>query len=387
MSSETSILFTGDYHTYGPFDQYVVRHPDHEVFSSEVANVVRACDLSVFNMEDPVCDDKNSLCLRTGLHGVGSKESLFAINRAGFKLATLATNHSFDACDKGVLDTLKYCTMQGIETVGSGLSLEEARKPYYKEIKGHRITILNYSRYEFNTATEDHGGANPLDVISNAEDIRAAKKVSDFVFVVVHEGVDLYELPYPVLRKQMRFYAEMGADAIILHHARLFSGYEVYGGVPIFYGLGNLVHLCKRKTEHTGLMIRFRIADTVLTWDILPIAFDPERVLVTLPPSALNRKILDEVDERSNIIKNDQLLDQQWKDHVNRLRGRYLVLLAGCSLLILRVVRTLRLTAILEKYLIWRHRNFINMNKLFTCQAHNEMVLTILSQLIRRGSK
>lgn len=38
-----------------------------------------------------------------------------------------------------------------------------------------------------------------------------------------------------------RYFIEIGADAVINHHQHCYSGYEIYKGCPIVFGLGNFL--------------------------------------------------------------------------------------------------------------------------------------------------
>src|ERR1019366_5476626 len=70
-------------------------------------------------------------------------------------------------------------------------------------------------------------------------DILEARKVGDRVLVVLHGGNEYFPLPRPGLRKELRFLAENGADAIVMHHSHVPAAYEIWKKIPIFYGLGN----------------------------------------------------------------------------------------------------------------------------------------------------
>jgi poly-gamma-glutamate synthesis protein (capsule biosynthesis protein) len=383
-----SIIFSGDYHTYGDYDVFLKKNPDHNAFSDvDLKKEISNCDLSVFNLENPISDSADR-CEKFGPYGVGSENSLSSVCSAGFNLATFATNHTYDAKDAGIKDTLQSCLNYGIDTVGAGLNIIDARKILYKDISGNRIATLNFSRKEFNVASKDYGGANPLDVINNSIDIKSAKKNSDFVFVVIHDGVELSHLPYPSLVKQARFYSDMGADAIIIHHSRYISGYEVYNRTPIFYGLGNLLHLSGDLEEDIGLLIKFNIdKNKKLTYDLLPIQLDKKKVQVTLSTGSDKRKILENIEYWSSIIKNDEKLESAWLDYVLTKKNLYLSILLYRSTLLFRIVEKLKLQYLLGKLLLFNKRKYLLIWNIFRCEVHNETVSTLLNEILNKSRK
>jgi poly-gamma-glutamate capsule biosynthesis protein CapA/YwtB (metallophosphatase superfamily) len=379
-----TLLFSGDYHIYGCFDKIIRANPTHKVFSKSLNNLVQESDLAVFNLEDPITSNRTGI-LKHGPHGVGSIESLLPIKEAGFLLATFATNHTYDMGDQGIIDTLDACKKYNIEVVGAGLTKENARKSYYKNLGEQYVAILNFSRVEYNAVSNTHGGANPLNIIDNTRDIIEAKKIADLVFVVVHEGADVFHLPYPELVKQMRFYAAMGADAIILHHSRIFSGYEIYKNTPIFYGLGNLLHLTKNKDEHTGLMVRFAVnSNKQLDFEILPVELDADKIHVSLCMGTKKQQTLNKVEQLSAIIKDEQKLRREWDNHVNQNKAIYLSILAGHPRLFYRIAKKAGFIGLYKKLLLLNKKKYLSVWNILKCQAHREAASKVFEDIFER---
>ncbi|MBC2704229.1 CapA family protein [Desulfobacula sp.] len=388
MSKNTkTIVFTGDYHIYGPYDKFIKMYPDHQVFCDDIKDLVSKSDFNVFNLEDPITNS-NDGCIKFGPYGVGSKESLVPVKKVGFGMATFATNHTYDMKDEGIKDTFFACKQYGIDVTGAGLTREEAKRVYYKKVGRHNIAILNFSRSEFNAVTCDHGGSNPLDVVQNSRDIIAAKKNADFVFVAVHEGVDVFHLPYPRLVDQMRFYADMGADAIILHHSRIISGYEIYNKVPIFYGLGNLLHLSKNPAEHKGLLVKFSInGKGVLDFEIIPIELDPKKVFVSVCNGDKKNKLIQEVERLSLIIQDQDKLNAEWQKFVLTRKAQYLSIMAGHPRIIPRVTKKIGLNSVYEKILLLNKKKYLAKWNIMKCQAHYEAADYILGEIFKESTK
>lgn len=391
MNNRTShpidIIFAGDYHTYGPFDAFIRQKPHHALFSKDLAGLVSSSDLSIFNLEDPITETKQG-AIKAGPYGVGSEESLLPISKAGFRLATFATNHTYDMKDKGIEDTIAYCRKHNIAVTGAGIDYENARKPYYTTIKNTKIAILNFARTEFNTANQDHGGANPLNTIDNVNDIKDAKQKADFVIVVVHEGVDVFNLPYPGLVKQMRFYVDMGADAIVLHHSRIISGYEVHNDTPIFYGIGNLLHLSKNQHEHKGLLVKLVLQENKkIEFDLVPVKLNPQTVHVSLSESKEKEQTLQEVNRLSAIIQSDDRLQTEWENHVRSKKALYLSVLQGHPRIFYRVAKKLKLLTWYERLLMINKKKYLAKWNIIKCSAHFEALNAVLNDIFKEKTK
>ena len=388
-NDNVSLLFAGDYHIYGnyrkvkgKFDRFIKENPNHELFDEELIYIIQNSDLSVFNLEDPISKKKKGI-RKNGPHGVGSEESLYPIEKAGFNLATFATNHTYDMGNEGITETVKACSKFSIDITGCGLNKKEARNIYYKTIKNIRIAILNFSRIEFNIVSEKHGGANPLDTIDNLRDIVEAKKNADFLFVIVHEGLDVFQLPYPKLVKQMRFYADMGADAIILHHSRVISGYEIYHETPIFYGIGNLLHYSENPIEHEGLLLKFELRKgRNIDFDIKPVIFDNEQIKVSLLKGKEENDVLERIETLSSYIGNKDLLQNKWDELLETKSTEYLSIMFGYPRLIYRIFKKCKLLPLYELLIKKKEKQYLAMLNILRCQTHLENTKAIIEKMI-----
>jgi hypothetical protein len=187
---------------------------------------------------------------------------------AGFHLVTNASNHCFDYGPESLLESIEVLRRNGIEVVGVGKDLEEARRPAIIERKGTRIAFLDYNsvlpdEYE---AREQKAGCAPIrvgtyyeaqeyqagtppkvvtipreeDVAAMEEDIRAAKARANIVVMSIHWGIHhipgmLADYQFTVGHRAI----DAGADLILGTHAHLIKGIEVYKGKAIFFSLGN----------------------------------------------------------------------------------------------------------------------------------------------------
>lgn len=212
---------------------------DFATVLGEVKPILESADYSIVNFECAVTSGVEKPIEKIGPNLQCSKRGMEAVKWSGFDCVTLANNHFYDFGNDGVEKTLEACKEYGIDIVGGGMNLQEASRILYKEIAGQTLAIINCCEHEFSIATDNSGGSNPLNPIQQFYDIRKARESADYVLVIVHGGHEMYQLPSPRMQETYRFFVDAGADAVVNHHQHCFSGYEMYNGKPIFYGLGN----------------------------------------------------------------------------------------------------------------------------------------------------
>lgn len=192
------------------------------------------------------------------------------LKRAGFGVMSGAGNHVMDWGFQGFYDTLDHMKAAGVDLVGAGRDLEEARKPVIRTLDdGTRIGFLAYCSIlpQDYWALTDRPGANPMRAITAApciehdqpgtpvriftwphiddlsrmlEDIRALRPQVDILIVSQHWGIHFTPAVLADYQRIVAHYAlDEGADAVIGHHTHILKGIEVYKGKPIFYSLAN----------------------------------------------------------------------------------------------------------------------------------------------------
>jgi len=88
----------------------------------------------------------------------------------------MANNHILDYGEEGLKDTLKAVQSRNLDWVGIGANAEEARRIFYKEIKGRKVAFIAVCEKEFSGATINSAGANLFDSFDTIDDIEEAKK-------------------------------------------------------------------------------------------------------------------------------------------------------------------------------------------------------------------
>lgn len=356
-------------------------------FLSEVRPIINSVDYAIVNLECPIVLRDAKPIDKTGPNIRAHEKLLECILDNGFKCVTLANNHFRDYGQIGVEDTLNSCQSYGIDSVGGGRTLQEAEKILYKNIDGKRLAIINVCESEWSIASEDYGGAAPLNPVRNFYAIQEARKQADSLIVIVHGGVEHYQYPTPRMIETYRFFIDAGADAVINHHQHCFSGYEVYNRKPIIYGLGNFCFDQKDQKEciawNEGYMLVLQINDDCVKFEVIPYTQcvnNPNVSLLTSDETIeFNKKIAD----INNTIASQDLILKEFDNLLNDIADYRLSELEPFDN---KYIRALQRRGILKSFL--SNRTLRNLNNIISCDSHREIILRLLHKLlIRNASK
>lgn len=317
------IIIAGD---FVPRDRVaqLLDNNQYEIVLGEVRSVIQGADYSVVNLECPISDNRSLLPIRkVGPNLLYSNKGVEAIKWAGFNCVTLANNHICDFGNEGVKNTLNSLKDHNMDFVGGGMNITEASRTFYKTIKGQRLAIINCCEHEFSIATDSTAGSNPLNAIQQYYAIYEAKSNADKVLVIVHGGHEHFQLPSPRMVETYRFFIDAGADAVVNHHQHCYSGYEVYKGKPIIYGLGNFCfdNPSKRSGIWTeGYMASIDFSGNNPSFDIHPYrqcAAEPRIEL--LPKDAFNEQL----DSLNKTISDKMALKEQLNKYYTSCETQY----------------------------------------------------------------
>lgn len=378
------VLICGDYIVYG--DSY----PRSTNPFGEFQEIIKGSDFSIYNQEFPVTTSTEIYSTKKyGLTSATDPKAIQPISEAGFTHASLANNHIFNRGKYGLSDTISNLKKARIKTFGAGTTMAEANAILYEERDNKKIAFLNYAENEFNCATKTHGGANPFDVVTITNQIIEAKKKADFVFLIIHGGIDFCEIPSPRMVKTYRFFADMGASAIIGHHTHVVSGYEVYNSVPIFYGIGNfipgkiVVEGCKY-----SFPVRFELLnDGKLTYDGYPLKYDVKQQQIEILKGTEKADFLERQKEISSLLSDLDKLEKTLKsDYLTAGKeSYYYTLFTRSNYFLFKLLRKLKLTKLYHRYIRRKMRlntkNSISWN-LNRCETHRDVLDLIYSKHI-----
>jgi Bacterial capsule synthesis protein PGA_cap len=237
-----------------------------------LAPTFRAADLVFVNCEGALSDHARQV-------GLNRTPEKFAktMRSSGISLVNLANNHTFDAEERGFLDTLRALSSAGISHVGGGRDLAEARKPVILARNGIKLGFLGYAQFsnmgESAFAAAGRPGIAPMDPFLMREDIRRLRPLVDYVVVAIHWATNRRYDISPENRKFAHDLIDAGADIILGHHPPHPKGIEVYHGKVILYAPSNILRGHTNLNSDDGYLARFTIGEkSVEKVEVLPIA-------------------------------------------------------------------------------------------------------------------
>ena len=287
----------------------------------EVKPIIQGVDYAIVNFESPVVMREAQPIDKTGPNLHCTEKAMECVAQAGFKCVTLANNHFRDFGQIGVEDTIDACGKYHIDYVGGGRTLANASRVLYKEINGQILAIVNCCEHEWSISTSGYGGSNPLDIVAISQSIKEARRQANYVLVIVHGGTEGYNLPTPRMKSTYRFFVEQGADAVVNHHQHCYSGYEVYQGKPIFYGLGNFCFdkpvARNDKLWEEGYLVELQLTEEIgfRLFPYMQCTEEHPKVELKTDMSEFN----DSLYRLNSIIANDKDLEKQFE--ILALRG------------------------------------------------------------------
>ncbi|WP_321332887.1 CapA family protein [uncultured Bacteroides sp.] len=375
------ILFSGDFISYPELDAYCTNNPNRENIFGDLVADIKKTDYAGINIEFPITKNKKVI-QKIGPALKGHELPLTDVEKAGFNIAYMANNHTLDFGTEGLQDTASTLINHKLNIVGIGNNRDEAREGLRLDKNGVSVTILNFAENEFSIATETSPGANGLDIIDNINDIKKARQDSNHVFVVIHCGQDFNLYPPAFLIKQLRFYAENGASAIICHHSHYIAGYENWKGVPIFYGLGSVVYPKIYENERNKTVVPiFDINKESLSYTYKLMYFEIDSMrLIEVKDTKYDFSV--QFEKLSYLIANDLKINQElWYKKLSKLeRYRYISLILGYNQWIFRILKRLKCLVFFDLvFKQQRSRRLVLLN-LLRREVHREALLEILKR-------
>ena len=179
---------------------------------------------------------------------------------AGFNMVSLATNHTMDKGEQGVINSVNYWkTKENIDYSGQWLSQEERDKPIIYEKNNIKYAFFSYTTWT--NGLETPAGKEYLNnVYSNEKALNDISKVRDqvdFVIVAMHWGTE-YSLDVSDSQTEIANYlSSIGVDLIIGAHPHVVEPVEYIndGKTFVIYSLGNFISDQEGNERLTGLMM------------------------------------------------------------------------------------------------------------------------------------
>ena len=179
---------------------------------------------------------------------------------AGFDIVSLATNHTMDKGEKGVLRSVAYWKKHPeIITSGQWSSQEERDKVRIYEKNNIKYAFFSYTMW--NNGLPTPYGKDYLNNEYSQEkakaDIEKVRDQVDVVMVAMHWGTE-YSLGVSYEQdRETKFLSELGVDIIIGAHPHVVEPVEYVnnGKTLVIYSLGNVISDQDGTERLTGLMM------------------------------------------------------------------------------------------------------------------------------------
>lgn len=372
-----NILISGDFCPIGKIEELCLKG-DYPLVFNDFIQYLKESDFNVTNLECPLINNDNPIN-KFGPLIRANRKTVDLLKYGNFNLVTLANNHIMDHGSDGLYSTIDTLTENGIDFVGVGETLREAKKPYFKTIKGKTLSFLNFAENEFSTTHGLNPGANPISLATNFMDIKTAKESSNYVIVIVHGGNEMYQLPSPRFKETLRFYVEAGANAVIAHHTHCFSGYEIYKNAPIVYGLGNFLFDRNRRNDQLwtiGIVANLMISEDNISLKIIPYSQNKgNKDGINLLNNSENKAFTEKINELNTIIQDDEKLQKEFLKFINLKKRQYFHFLEPYTN---RILHGLYGKGIIPS-LINKKKRMLYLN-LIRCESHRDIILELLKK-------
>lgn len=339
MKTNTSLAFTGDI----GFDRYMYgKWEDDNLIADSVLNFLHSADHVIANVEGPVAPVKQNTTkdgVQQLLHTI-EPDAVKVLNNMHADIWNICNNHIMDAKEYGIRSTLDIAKENGVQTIGAGMNIDEARKPVIlDEAGGIGMFGVGYQRACRKADVDKPGCYSWSDLDEIQETINDIKSKCRWCVVVAHAGEEFTPLPSPYTRERYHRYLEMGADIVVAHHPHVPMNYETVGDKVIFYSLGNFIfdtdYQRSQFNTELGLLVKINFTEDSFTWEPMGLRIErgSERIVEAPLPriftdvqedeykllAPLSAKVLVAATKRQMTYLHPEefknATEEQWKEH------------------------------------------------------------------------
>lgn len=187
---------------------------------------------------------------------------------AGFNLVSLATNHTMDKNEQGVINSKKYwSTKTNVLTAGSYTSFEDRDTVRILEKNGIKYAFFSYTMWNNGLATpkgKEYLNNEYTPELAKA-DIERVKGKCDLIIVAMHWGTE-YSMGVSDKQEEVANYlSSLGVNIIIGAHPHVVEPIEYInnGKTLVIYSLGNFISDQVGIERLTGLMVTLNVKKVV----------------------------------------------------------------------------------------------------------------------------
>lgn len=239
----TSIVMTG-VTAMGRFTAQAIDDSGDPAFPARVvAPILSQADITHVSNEIPFVDNCPPNLVHDSIRLCSKSANIETFKALGVDIVGLTGNHAGDFGYDNYVKTLELYTANGMKYYAGGRDATEARKPLIVESNGNKIAFLGANSFgpQSYWATASKPGTNGYDAEKMKQDIAAARKQADLVFVE-YQADEVYSYtPDATNVKIFRRTLTDGADVVtgVQNHHPASVEFQDGGKREILYGLGN----------------------------------------------------------------------------------------------------------------------------------------------------
>ena len=266
---KTNLVMVGDALIHGIVYQTAHRYANYNGYDFKpmlkyTKEIVKDYDLAYYNQETILGGEE--LGLSTYPQFNSPYEVGDAFLDAGFNLVSLATNHTIDRGEKGVLNSRNYWNTKKEQALarGSYSSFDERDEVIIKESKGIKYGFLSYTTYT-NGLIVPKGKEYLVNVYDKdliKKEIESYRDKVDLLIVAMHWGEEYMTYPVNSQKEIAKYLSSLGVDLIIGCHPHVIEPIEFIDNTLVIYSLGNFVSSQVGVERLTGLMASVDILKT-----------------------------------------------------------------------------------------------------------------------------
>ena len=277
LFSSVSFVAVGDNLIHKPiYNQAAARTSEGYDFSYAYENfddIISAPDVAILNQETIISTEHNVSTYPMFNSPVEVGEEMLEL---GLDVFNIATNHSIDCGEKGLISAINFWKGKNAITCGAYLNKED-----YSDIPMHEVNGVKIAYIGFTEST--NGLSLPSDseviLVRASEETRLqqriidAKAVADVVVVNAHWGNEYTHEPTDTQRQLAGKLASWGADVIIGTHPHVIQPVEYINNEDgsrtlVAYSLGNFISAQNRGPRMLGGVLNFDIVKNNATGEI-----------------------------------------------------------------------------------------------------------------------
>ena len=228
-----------------------------------VKDIVKDYDIAYYNQETPTGDD--SIAYSGYPMFYTPSAYVDAMQDVGFNTVSLASNHSLDKGEKGVLNTIKYFKTTNMLYNGMNDSEKMRNNFTIKEKNNITYTMLSYTT-KTNGLSTPKGKEYLINIYDKEQvkkDIEAVRDKVDVLIVAMHWGIEYINMPNDEEKEIAEYLSSLGVDIIIGNHPHILQPITKIGNTIVMYSLGNFISDQVGIERLTGLMVTLNVKKVV----------------------------------------------------------------------------------------------------------------------------